>query len=152
MSGRHGAKRKAREMALQMLFQRDLSDNEPAAIIATFEELQKSPLGIRLFAIKSFEGTLQNLEKIDEMITKQAENWRIERMAVVDRNVIRMAVWEFLHEPDTPKLVVIDEALEIAKKFGTEKSSQFINGVLDGILRRYNLRDADADDGRTSRP
>ena len=60
-------------------------------------------------------------------------------MAVVDRNIIRLSVYEFLHESDTPKLVVIDEAIEIAKKFGNDKSPQFINGILDGILKRYNL-------------
>ena len=142
-AGRHGPKRKSRELALQMLFQRDLSGNESRAIIETFEDLQKSPIGIRLFAIRMFEGTMLHLEEIDDMIVKQAQNWRIERMAVVDRNIMRMSIWEFLHEPDTPKLVIIDEALEIAKKFGDAKSSQFINGVLDGILRRYNLRDAE---------
>lgn len=151
-SNRHGPKRKSREMALQMLFQRDLSGNEPRMIAANFEELQKSSLGIQVFAVRMFEGTLQHLEEIDGMISKQAENWRIERMAVVDRNIIRMAVWEFLHEPDTPKLVVIDEALEIAKKYGTEKSAPFINGVLDGILRRYNLRDTEQSRGGGNPP
>ena len=76
------------------------------------------------------------------MITAQADNWRLSRMAVVDRNIIRMCVYEFLHENDTPKLVIIDEAIEIAKKYGTQKSSQFINGILDGILKRYNLQSA----------
>jgi N utilization substance protein B len=84
-------------------------------------------------------GTVANLEKIDDMIQAQADNWRLSRMAVVDRNIIRMSVYEFLHEDDTPKLVIIDEAIEIAKKFGTQKSSQFINGILDGILKKYNL-------------
>lgn len=142
-SARFGARRKSRELALQMLFQYDLSGNQPKAIIETFEELQKSSLGTKIFAIRMFEGTVENLESIDEMITRQTENWRIERMAVVDRNIIRMSVWEFLHHEETPKLVVIDEAVDIAKKFGNEKSSQFVNGVLDGILRRYNLRDGE---------
>ncbi|MGZ8830424.1 MAG: transcription antitermination factor NusB, partial [Thermoanaerobaculia bacterium] len=83
-----------------------------------------------------------NLARIDEMITAQADNWRLSRMAVVDRNIIRMCVYEFLHEEDTPKLVIIDEGIEIAKKYGTQKSSQFINGILDGILKRYNLQSA----------
>ena len=134
-----GARRKARELALQMLFQHDLSGNAPEMIVSTFEDLQKSKPNIREFAIKVFEGTVTNLEKIDEMIQVQADNWRLSRMAVVDRNIIRMSVYEFMHEHDTPKLVVIDEAIEIAKKFGTEKSSQFINGILDGILKRYNF-------------
>ena len=134
-----GARRKARELALQMLYQHDLSGNAADTIVGTFEDLQKSKANTREFAVRIFKGTLDNLTKIDEMIVAQADNWRLERMAVVDRNIIRMSVYEFLHETDTPKLVVIDEAIEIAKKFGTQKSSQFINGILDGILKRYNL-------------
>jgi len=134
-----GARRKARELALQMLFQHDMSGNAPDMILSTFEELQKSKQNTREFAVKVFRGTVDNLAEIDGMITAQADNWRIERMAVVDRNIIRMSIYEFLHENDTPKLVIIDEAIEIAKKFGTQKSSQFINGILDGILKRYNL-------------
>ena len=134
-----GARRKARELALQMLFQFDMSGNVPDMIIDTFEDLQKSKPNTREFATKIFKGTVDHIEKIDEMIQAQADNWRLSRMAVVDRNIIRMSIYEFLHEDDTPKLVIIDEAIEIAKKFGTQKSSQFINGILDGILKRYNL-------------
>ena len=137
-----GARRKARELALQMLFQHDMSGNNPEMIISTFEELQKSKANTREFATKIFKGTVDHIASIDEMITAQADNWRLSRMAVVDRNIIRMSVYEFLHENDTPKLVIIDEAIEIAKKFGTQKSSQFINGILDGILKKYNLQGA----------
>src|SRR5881392_1438846 len=134
-----GARRKARELALQMLFQYDMSGNAPDMVIATFEDLEKSKANTRDFATKIFRGTVDHMEKIDEMIQAQADNWRLSRMAVVDRNIIRMSIYEFMHEDDTPKLVIIDEAIEIAKKFGTQKSSQFINGILDGILKRYNL-------------
>ena len=134
-----GARRKARELALQMLYQYDLSSNPPQQIVDTFEELQKSKPNTREFAVKIFRGTVEHLPELDDMIQRQADNWRLSRMAVVDRNIIRMSVYEFLHENDTPKLVIIDEAIEIAKKFGTQKSSQFINGILDGILKRYNL-------------
>ena len=134
-----GARRKARELALQMLYQFDLSSNPPQQIVDRFEELQKSKPNTREFAVKIFHGTIESLEKIDEMIAAQADNWRISRMAVVDRNIIRMSIYELMNEPDTPKLVIIDEAIEIGKKFGTQKSSQFINGILDGILKRYNL-------------
>ncbi len=134
-----GARRKARELALQMLFQHDMSGNAPEQIIDTFEELHKSKPNTREFATKIFHGTVAHMPAIDEMIQNQAENWRLSRMAAVDRNIIRMSVYEFLHEDDTPKLVIIDEAIEIAKKYGTQKSSQFINGILDGILKRYNL-------------
>ena len=134
-----GARRKARELALQMLYQHDLSGNAPDMIIDTFEDLQKSKPNTREFATKIFRGTVDHLADIDGMIQAQAENWRLSRMAVVDRNIIRMSVYEFLHETGTPKLVVIDEAIEIAKRYGNDKSSQFINGILDGILKRYNL-------------
>ena len=134
-----GARRKARELALQMLFQYDLSGNAPDMICETFEDLVKSKPSTRDFATKVFRGTVANIESIDEMIRQQADHWRIPRMAVVDRNIIRMSIYEFLHEKDTPKLVIIDEAIEIGKRFGTQKSSQFINGILDGILKRYNL-------------
>lgn len=134
-----GARRKARELALQMLYQFDLSGNPPDTIVSTFEELQKSKPNTREFATKILRGTVENLDKIDEMITAQADNWRLSRMAVVDRNIIRMSIYEFLYEQETPKLVIIDEAIEIAKKFGTQKSSQFINGILDGILKKYNM-------------
>lgn len=134
-----GARRKSRELALQMLFQHDMSGNDPESIILTFDDLQKVKPPVRSFAVRIFEGTVRHLEEIDQMIVQQADNWRLSRMAVVDRNIIRMSVYEFMHESDTPKLVIIDEAIEIAKKFGTQKSGQFINGILDGILKRYNL-------------
>jgi N utilization substance protein B len=135
-----GARRKSRELALQMLFQHDLSGNDTEAIVTTFEELQRVRPNVRDFAVKLFEGTIREKDKIDSMIQGQADHWRLSRMAVVDRNIIRMSIWEFLHEDDTPKLVIIDEAIEIGKKFGTQKSSQFINGILDGILKSYNLQ------------
>jgi len=140
-----GARRKARELALQMLFQRDMAGNDPQSIIDTFEDLQRVRANVRDFAEKIFLGTVENIEEIDAVISAQADNWRLERMAAVDRNIIRMSIYELKHVEGTPKLVIIDEAIEIAKKFGTEKSSQFINGILDGILKRYNLgRDSKA--------
>ncbi|HEY0590933.1 MAG TPA: transcription antitermination factor NusB [Thermoanaerobaculia bacterium] len=143
-----GARRKSRELALQMLFQYDMSGNAPETIVVTFEDLHKVKPPVRDFAVRLFEGTIRNIEQIDRMVVEQADNWRLERMAVVDRNIIRMSVYEFMHEDETPKLVIIDEAIEIAKKFGTQKSGQFINGILDGILKRYNLQEAG---GRSTR-
>lgn len=125
-----------------MLFQFDLSGNDADHILGTFDDLQKAREDVRRFATRLFRGTIEHRDDIDELITRQAERWKMSRMAVVDRNIIRMSVYELLHEQDTPKLVVIDEAIEIGKRFGTEKSSQFINGILDGILKRYNLEAA----------
>ena len=84
-------------------------------------------------------GTLDSLDKIDELIRGQADNWRLERMPAVDRNILRLAVYEMLHETDTPKLVVVDEAIELAKKFGSEQSGRFVNGLLDGLLKQHTF-------------
>jgi len=84
-------------------------------------------------------GTVDGLEKIDELIRSQADNWRLERMPPVDRNILRLAVYEMLHERDTPKLVVLDEAIELAKKFGSEQSGRFVNGLLDGLLKQHTF-------------
>jgi N utilization substance protein B len=92
-----------------------------------------------LFAQELVKGTLDNRDKIDDMITAQADNWRLERMPAVDRNVLRLAIYEMLHETDTPKLVVVDEAIELAKKFGSEQSSRFVNGLLDGLLKQHTF-------------
>ena len=80
-------------------------------------------------------GALEHLEEIDALIRRQAANWRLERMPAVDRNILRLAVYEFLYESDVPKLVVLDEAIELAKRFGSEQSGRFVNGVLDGLLK-----------------
>lgn len=125
-----------------MLFQFDLSGNTAEHIVAHFDDLQKAREDVRRFATRLFLGTVDRRDEIDELIAAQAERWKVSRMAAVDRNIIRMSVYELLHEGDTPKLVVIDEAIEIGKRFGNEKSSQFINGILDGILKRYNLETA----------
>jgi N utilization substance protein B len=92
-----------------------------------------------LFAQELVKGTLDNQQKIDDMITAQADNWRLERMPAVDRNVLRLAIYEMLFETDTPKLVVVDEAIELAKKFGSEQSSRFVNGLLDGLLKQHTF-------------
>src|SRR5438128_12426114 len=88
----------------------------------------------REFATRLATGTLANRTQLDERIRSRAENWRISRMAIVDRNVLRLAVYEFLHEP-TPRTVTINEALEIARRFSTYEATQFINGILDAIKR-----------------
>ena len=88
------------------------------------------------YARSLVSGTLDHLEEIDALITRQADNWRLERMPAVDRNILRLAVFELLHEEDIPKLVVVDEAIELAKRFSTDQSSRFVNGLLDGLLKR----------------
>jgi N utilization substance protein B len=106
-------------------------------VVRTYwSELGESDLDdtARQFSTRLAAGTLANLEPLDERIRSRAEHWRISRMAVVDRNILRLAVYEFLHEP-TPRTVAINEALEIARRFSTYEATQFINGILDAIKR-----------------
>jgi transcription antitermination protein NusB len=91
------------------------------------------------YAQKLVTGAVEHLEKIDELIRSQADNWRLERMPAVDRNILRLAVYEMLFEKETPKLVVLDEAIELAKKFGSEQSGRFVNGLLDGLLKQHSF-------------
>lgn len=82
------------------------------------------------------QGTDRHRGEIDELIRGQADNWRLERMPVVDRNILRLAIYELLYQPEVPKLVVLDEAIELAKKYGSDQSGRFINGLLDGLLKQ----------------
>jgi len=161
-----GKRRTAREMAVQMLYQSDLGGSPLTHIFNTFDlseylareapgekKRAEAPLDDRAELAKrrrrvdeAFEyaqalvrGTVDNQEKIDAMIRGQADNWRLERMPPVDRNILRLAVYEMLHERETPKLVVLDEAIELAKKFGSEQSGRFVNGLLDGLLKQHTF-------------
>lgn len=130
-----GTRRKARECALQMLFAADVSKTSGDDLTGGYwDELgeEEDDEMIRNFSNRLALGTLEQLESVDERIRTRAEHWRIERMAIVDRNVLRLAVYEFLYE-STPHTVVINEALEIARRFSTFEATQFINGILDAI-------------------
>ena len=132
-----GSRRKARECALQMLFAADVAEMPADDVVRMYwAELGESELDetARAFSTRIASGTLANLELLDERIRSRAEHWRISRMAVVDRNILRLAVYEFLYEP-TPRTVAINEALEIARRFSTYEATQFINGILDAIKR-----------------
>lgn len=91
------------------------------------------------YASRLVAGVEKNLQEIDARIRAQADNWRLERMPSVDRNILRLAIYELEHETDVPKLVVVDEAVELAKRYGSEQSGRFINGLLDGLLKRGDL-------------
>ncbi|HET9787445.1 MAG TPA: transcription antitermination factor NusB [Pyrinomonadaceae bacterium] len=132
-----GSRRKARECALQMLFAADVAETPSDEVVQSYwAELGDTDLEepARDFATRLAAGTLGQLEALDERIRSRAEHWRIARMAVVDRNILRLAVYEFLYEP-TPRTVAINEALEIARRFSTYEATQFINGILDAIKR-----------------
>ena len=130
-----GTRRKARECALQMLFAADVAKAQESALTNNYwNELGEETLDekTRGFADAIVLGALRQLDAIDDKIRTRAEHWRIERMAIVDRNVLRLAVYEFLFT-DTPPTVVINEALEIARRFSSYEATQFINGILDAI-------------------
>jgi transcription antitermination protein NusB len=140
---RVGDRRRAREYALQLLFQLDLSPSTLDAAVEAFWSDKKVSDTVRAFAEEIVRGTMDRREALDEVLASMTLNWRITRMAVVDRNVLRMALYEFLFQPDTPRVVVIDEAIEVAKKFGNDESGPFINGVLDAIRIRLEQGDLD---------
>jgi N utilization substance protein B len=161
-----GTRREARERAVQFLFQHDLN---PAAdleeALERFWESQRAVMlagdrarptwgqpaelppptaeesAVRLFAEPLIRGTLEHREELDVQIQKHAKNWALHRMAVVDRNILRLAVYEMLHRPDIPPVVSINEAVDIAKKYSTDDSGKFVNGILDS-LRKEILRPA----------
>ncbi len=129
-----GNRRKSRELCLQMLFQWDMGKQTPDQVQKTFwAERGEMDEETRGFAEDLFRLAVERNAEIDELIQKHAQHWRVERMAAVDRNVLRTGVAEFLGYKKTPKPVVINEALEIARKFSAPESVQFINGVLDSV-------------------
>ena len=129
-----GTRRKSRELCLQMLFQWDMGKQSPEHVRKTFwAERDEVDADTRGFADDLFNVAVDRQMQIDDLIQKHAQHWRMERMAAVDRNVLRAGVAEFLSSRETPRPVVINEALEIARKFSAPESVQFINGVLDSV-------------------
>lgn len=130
-----GHRRKGREIAIQMLYEMEMKGTEPRVILDLYwkgheEETSEE---IRRFATDLLEGTYRNRKEIDQIIEKHSLHWRLARMAVVDRNILRLAVYELLYLHDIPTNVILNEAIEIAKRFGTEESGSFINGILDKV-------------------
>lgn len=145
-----GKRRDGREAAIQYLFQLDLNGREFSAHADDFWKLQKGEDGeeldakTRAYAEQLVSGVTQNLENVDRIIEKYASNYKLDRIAAVDRNIMRLAIYEMFHCDDVPPVVAINEAIEIAKRFGSEDSGKFVNGILDrarGEVRR-NPREA----------
>ena len=136
-----GLRRTARECALQMLYQHDIGRQTAEYILVSFWDMNEHPLKVREFANALFLGSVQRIKEIDRTIQLHTQNWRLIRMAAVDRNILRLAVFEFLSNSKTPETVVINEALEIAKKFSTHESAQFVNGILDSIKNDLHKKD-----------
>ena len=130
-----GKRRKAREFALQVLFQQDINRNNWEEGLKLFWELTPADPDIAEFTNVLVRGTMGHLREIDNIIKKYAQNWDIHRMAVVDRNLLRFSIFELLYFESIPAKVTINEAIELAKAFGTKDSGRFINGILDRICK-----------------
>ena len=150
-------RQRSRQAALQTLYARDFADPQQAGGEISIEELFERvaqnfdlPAAARDFALKLASGTVSELSEIDELLAANAINWKISRMAAVDRNVLRLGIYE-LTRTDTPVSVILDEAVQLARRFGAESSPSFVNGVLDAVAKQVGKRaGADAEDSRES--
>jgi len=130
---------KAREFAMQMLFQWDMSQQDRGKLEARFWKSAKAADKTREFANRLFEGATKEVASLDEIIGKHCENWRFERLAAIDRAILRLAIHE-MTASDTPPKVVLNEAVELAKKFSSDESGAFVNGVLDSVHKSLTIK------------
>jgi transcription antitermination protein NusB len=141
--GRMTRRSRGREVALQLLFQRDHNPSVARDAIEQFARDRLHDAELAAFCLSLYDGVVGHLEEIDAKLSAAAENWRLARMTTVDRNVLRLGAHELLHTPATPPNVAFDEAIELARRYGSADSPAFVNGVLDR-LRRESLPEASA--------
>lgn len=134
-----GKRRKARESTLQILFQLDFNGTDVESVIQQFWKDKKTLTEVKSYSRWLIKGIISHQDRIDRIIQSASERWRLSRMPIVDRNILRMAVFELLYEEDIAPAIVINEAIEIAKKFSSEQAATFINGVLDAL--RKNIKE-----------
>ena len=130
-----GHRRAGRECALQMLYGRDIGKISDDEILRAYREMDEFTPGAREFAEQLFTGVAARIDELDRLIQSHAQNWRLGRMAAVDRNVIRIAVFELISGGKSPDSAIINEAIELARKFSTQDSAQFVNGILDSVRK-----------------
>jgi N utilization substance protein B len=123
---------RCRELALQLLYQAEYLGHRQGEVIRFYRHFRKRDQ-VPAYLVKLVEGVVAHQEELDALIRQHSEHWRLERMASVDRNLLRLALYELLHQPAIPAKVVINEAVELAKQYGSEESGSFINGILDRI-------------------
>ena len=131
-------RRKSREFAIQILYQIEINKSDAEHALQTFWENYHYPDDIKEFTNHLVKGTSEHKNQIDQMIVKTAKNWSFNRITPVDRNILREAIFEMFYCPDIPYKVTLNEAIELGKKFGSEKSGAFINGVLDNVLDQHS--------------
>jgi len=130
-----GTRRKARELAVQLLYQQDLAKEDPEEGMRLFWDYFPVEMEAREFCTQLVLGTLDRLTVIDELLSEASDNWSLSRMSVVDRNILRLATYELVDRPEIPPSVSLNEAIEIAKKYSSPDAAVFINGVLDRVKR-----------------
>ncbi len=128
-----GNRRRARELALALLYELEFHPGQEAARLAAFWQDHPAPPSARAYAETLARGVVAHREVLDQLIGSHAEHWTLARMPLVDRNILRLAVYEFLHASDVPDRVALDEAIELAKAYGGKDSGRFVNGILDRI-------------------
>ena len=133
-----GKRRKSRESTLQILFQLEFDDSDPDDVINQFWKGKKASHEIKEYSSYLIKGIISHQDSIDRIIQSASDHWRLSRMAVVDRNILRMAVFELLYDEELAPAIVINEAIEVAKKFSSEQAAQFINGILDSLRMQSN--------------
>jgi len=131
-----GKRRKARESTLQILFQLEFNDSQLDKTISQFLENKKADKEEEELCTRLICGIVANQAEIDKIIQSASQNWRISRMAIVDKNILRMAAYEMLYDKDLPPAIIINEAIEIAKKYSSDQSATFINGILDALNKK----------------
>ncbi|MEB2285522.1 MAG: transcription antitermination factor NusB [Polyangiaceae bacterium UTPRO1] len=136
-----GLRRKGRELALQALYQLDVGGEDSGGALRLFWSSCDAPSDARAFGQELVAGVLEARLRIDELISKSSSNWRVERLSHVDRNILRVAAYELLCRRDIPASVAIDEAIEIAKRYGSDESPTFVNGVLDAIAAAVGAKE-----------
>jgi N utilization substance protein B len=132
------ARRKARQLALQALYEIDCAGHPVSEVLVQHLQADPQPEGVRTFAYALVNGVLTHQEHMDALIQEYAPEWPLEQMAVIDRNILRIAIYEFAVSGDTPLKVAINEAVELAKAFGSDSAPRFINGVLGSLASRHN--------------
>jgi N utilization substance protein B len=145
-----GARTGGREAALKMLFALEASQTDLDTAVSLFWREFGGDPETRPYADESVRGVLEKRDDLDETIRVASDNWRIERMTRVDRNVLRLGTWELKYKTDVPRAVILDEAIELAKRYGSEESGAFVNGVLNQIAENLGRIDADAVAGDAS--
>jgi len=139
-----GQRRRSREMALQILYQMEVTDAPPSEAIRLYYECFDSPLELRPFCEDIVNGVYIHRREIDQLISSTSEHWRLERMSIVDRNILRLALFEMMHYRSIPPKVTLNEAIELGKMFGSSESGAFINGILDHLLPTLDRSDKTA--------